>query len=95
MPLCASVCENFFRVCGFESDLWRCNNLIDNDDFNSQPKAEAHLFPGAPFKANENVKGRPRDVCTPSIKGAGSTAHLSHVVIVCSLFLLALLGNTH
>ena len=31
--MCQSVCENFFRVCGYDNDLWMCqNNMIDNGD---------------------------------------------------------------
>ena len=41
LPMCQSVCENFFRVCGYDNDLWMCqNNMIDNgDDMEVQRKS--------------------------------------------------------
>ena len=71
LPLCQSACENLFRVCKFESDLWRCEADVVHGDSEYDIRA---LFPGQPFKKNEfeNNDGRPKAVCTPSIKGSGS-----------------------
>jgi hypothetical protein len=81
LPLCTSVCENFFRVCNYEEDLWRCSADSRNGNF----------FPGEPFQANEYEAKNPKEVCTPSVKGAGVTARMSFVVALCSILLLALL----
>ena len=72
LPLCQSVCENLFRVCGFESDIWRCEaDIVDGDN-------EYDLrtfFPGQPFTRNEFYpkSKEPVAVCTPSIKGGASS----------------------
>ena len=61
-----SVCENLFRVCGFASDIWRCETgVVDGDEYDIRA-----FFPGQPFKKN----GERTAVCTPSIKGAAATA---------------------
>jgi hypothetical protein len=31
--MCQSACENFFRVCGYDEELWRCNVLIDGNNY--------------------------------------------------------------
>lgn len=74
LPMCQSVCENLFRVCGFASDIWRCEaDVIDGED-------EYDLrtfFPGQPFTRNEfqPKSNEPKAVCTPSIKGAAQSRH--------------------
>ena len=69
LQMCTSACENLFRVCGFKSDLWRCEeDVIDpEDDYDSFT-----FFPGQPFVRNEfqPKSNEPVAVCTPSIKGA-------------------------
>ncbi|KAL7430155.1 hypothetical protein ACHAXM_002056 [Skeletonema potamos] len=75
LPLCVSTCENMFRVCGFEQDLWPCyEDIIDGEDeWNTKA-----FFPGQPFRTNEfESGGQPKEVCTPSIKGAASTFGVS------------------
>lgn len=86
LPMCQSVCENFFRVCGFDEDLWMCKNIIDNE-FDIESKSidtKLSYFPGEPFKKNEyEAKKRssiPKEVCTPSIKGSASQLSLLFVV---------------
>ncbi|KAL7498343.1 hypothetical protein ACHAWT_009391 [Skeletonema menzelii] len=91
LPLCQSACENMFRVCGFEQDLWRCDeDVIDgNDEWNTRA-----FFPGQPFRKNEFERGGvPVAVCTPSIRGSASTLVTSFVIYagVLSLVLLFLL----
>jgi hypothetical protein len=62
---CYLVCENLFRVCGFESDIWRCEtDVVDGQDKNDMRT----FFPGQPFRHNEELIA----VCTPSIKGAAA-----------------------
>ena len=96
LPMCQSVCENFFRVCGYDDDLWMCqNNMIDDgDDMEAERKLnrskssngdKSLYFPGEPFKKNEYEKQKgknvPKDICTPSIKGNASQLQLSGIVI--------------
>lgn len=72
LPLCQSACENLFRVCGFESDLWRCEAGVVHGDSEYDIRA---FFPGQPFRKNEFLpksNGEPKTVCTPSIKGSAS-----------------------
>lgn len=61
-----SVCENLFRVCGFSSDLWRCEQDLVEPEDEYGPTASSY-FPGQPFARND----RDNPICTPSIKGAG------------------------
>jgi hypothetical protein len=85
--MCQSVCENFFRVCGYEKGFWMCDDLIDNADISASVKRDpSHIFPGAPFKANEYRRRKePLEVCTPSIKGKANIAHSSLLSVVCSI----------
>jgi hypothetical protein len=71
LPLCQSACENLFRVCNFETDLWRCETDVVHGDDEYDIRA---FFPGQPLAKNEflpNSDGEPKAVCTPSIKGSG------------------------
>mmetsp|Transcript_11296 Transcript_11296/g.20728 ORF Transcript_11296/g.20728 Transcript_11296/m.20728 type:complete len:259 (+) Transcript_11296:128-904(+) len=73
LPMCQSVCENLFRVCGFASDIWRCEaDIVDGEDEDTRA-----FFPGQPFVRNEfqPKSNDPKAVCTPSIKGAASSRH--------------------
>ncbi|KAL7443646.1 hypothetical protein ACHAXH_009505, partial [Discostella pseudostelligera] len=66
LPVCQSVCENLFRVCGFASEIWRCEmDVVDGEDAYDIRA----FFPGQPFKKNDERTA----VCTPSIKGAAAT----------------------
>lgn len=96
LPLCQSVCQNFFRACGMEEDLWRCNEIVDNQ-ITASEKAQDHFFPGAPFKKNEyNRRNMPTDVCTPSIKGASTLSRpysfLLRFISLCSTLVLVFLS---
>ncbi|KAL9189140.1 hypothetical protein ACHAXT_011630 [Thalassiosira profunda] len=88
LPMCTSSCENLFRVCGLESDLWRCEeDVIDpEDDYDSFT-----FFPGQPFVRNEfePKSNNPVAVCTPSIKGASPPRHGGGSLVLLS-FMLAL-----
>jgi hypothetical protein len=80
LPLCQSTCENMFRVCGFEQDLWRCTEgIVDGEDeWNTRA-----FFPGQPFRKNEfESGGQPKAVCTPSIRGAACTLGVSFAINV-------------
>ena len=63
---CRSSCENFFRVCGYEEDLWRCG---PSKYFNGyEPEQGTQLrdyFPGQPFRDYDPL----RTTCTPSLEG--------------------------
>ena len=71
LPLCQSACENLFRVCGHEKDLWRCEAGVVHGDSEYDIRA---FFPGQPFQRNEFLprSNEPKAVCTPSIKGSAS-----------------------
>lgn len=77
--MCQSVCENFFRSCGYQEELWRCSDLIDK--MSTDRGDPVNFLPGSPFKANE----RNADVCTPSIKGAGSLLRLSKLSLALTM----------
>ena len=81
LPMCQSSCENLFSVCGFASDLWRCEaDVVDgNDDYDLKA-----FFPGQPFRRNEfQAKGKePLSMCTPSIKGGGGSRALSMLSMI-------------
>ena len=84
--MCQSVCENFFRVCGYEEDMWMCHNLLDDELRlkNMQKLDKSSYFPGELFKENEyESKGRktiPKNVCTPSVHGSAQSISPSLVV---------------
>jgi hypothetical protein len=91
LPMCQSPCENMFRVCGFDLDLWRCNeDIVDGDDeWNLRA-----FFPGQPFRKNEFERGgEPKVVCTPSIKGSADTWAISFTTnaVVASFVMFLLL----
>lgn len=78
LPLCQSACQNMFRVCNFEQDLWRCDEDIIEGNDEWDVKA---FFPGQPFRKNEFERGgEPKAVCTPSIRGSASSFGTSFVV---------------
>ena len=86
-----SACENFFRVCNYSPEFYRCNiygevgedSVTDRDFSNNAENAKdiQSFFPGQPFKMNEFIpksNNEPRATCTPSIKGAaGRAMHIS------------------
>mmetsp|Transcript_45492 Transcript_45492/g.58336 ORF Transcript_45492/g.58336 Transcript_45492/m.58336 type:complete len:253 (+) Transcript_45492:81-839(+) len=66
---CRSSCENFFRVCGYEDDLWRCGpSKFFNGYGPEDGKLTRDYFPGQPFRDFDPL----RKTCTPSIEGAAS-----------------------
>jgi hypothetical protein len=88
LVLCTSVCENFFRACGYAKDMWRCGDprYFGGDgpedakdlDANGFPTYWRAMFPGAPFRLNRfDEDGAPVAVCTPSIEGAATHAGVS------------------
>ena len=90
LPLCQSACENLFRVCGFATDIWRCDvNVVDGEEDGGEDTRA--FFPGQPFQKNEfypKRSGDPKAVCTPSIKGSahsrgGVRAWRTVLIIVC------------
>jgi hypothetical protein len=87
LPMCQSACENFFRVCGYEEDLWMCDNIIDNvQEIGSKTKTSDKdegrpYFPGEPFKKNEYERRKvPKEICTPSIRGDASSIQMLKIV---------------
>ncbi len=86
LPMCQSACLNFFRVCGFEKETWRCDTPQDTE---KKPGVHHNFFPGQPFKENEYLPksgGEPKIVCTPSIKGSAPLAFNGrhHALIIIS-----------
>ena len=82
LPMCRSVCENFFRVCGYDSKLWQCDAV---------QRGANELFPGQPFKRNEFVAKTNDElgVCTPSIKNDGIRTRviMSSISILISIYM--------
>ena len=67
-------------MCGFASDIWRCEtDVVDGEDAYDLRA----FFPGQPFKKNDERNA----VCTPSIKGAAATTR--HGVWMWTLLLSA------
>lgn len=90
LPVCESVCENFFRVCGYDNELWKCNNNINGVSLNINNQFDVSgYFPGQPFQKNEYIpkSKEPKIVCTPSIKGGAlGTCGMSLLVGLLGLF---------
>ncbi len=88
--MCQSACENFFRACGYDEDLWMCSkNVIDDYRLTTTSDAgeeSTPYFPGEPFKMNEyeakRRKSQPKEVCTPSIKGNASGLKVQTITLV-------------
>ncbi|KAK1747610.1 hypothetical protein QTG54_001573 [Skeletonema marinoi] len=87
LPLCQSACENMFRVCGFEQDVWICGKTSLMEMTNG-PRGPFFLVSHFVFDCG----GEPKAVCTPSIRGPASTFGVSLVINagVASLVLLFL-----
>lgn len=82
MILCKSVCENYFKSCGYSKDMERCG---ESQYFNGYEPEKAtadkdglftvysrSFFPGQPFRENmfEEDGETPIAICTPSIKNS-------------------------
>ena len=66
---CRSSCENFFRVCGYEQDLWRCGSSAYFNGYEPEVGSQKRdYFPGQPFRDYDPF----RATCTPSLEGAAS-----------------------
>ena len=94
LPMCQSVCENLFRVCGFAPDIWRC----EEDVIDGNGESPRGFFPGQPFVKNTFMPktNEPMPICTPSIKGTASSRYgISWVgiMLVSRLLLQHLCGN--
>lgn len=92
LPMCQSACENLFRNCQIDNELWRCQvGVVDGQE---DEYSRFGFFPGEPFAKNEFVDGKrePAAVCTPSIKG-GATGMVGTgiSVFVSSCLFLAML----
>lgn len=85
LPLCRSLCENFFVNCGYEQNLWRCGKTKwFNGYFPEPPSAFPGLpentsylrdyFPGQPWRKNKFTRKGfltvELPICTPGIYGA-------------------------
>ena len=65
-------------MCGFASDIWRCETDVIDGEGEYDTRS---FFPGQPFARNEYYpkSNEPIAVCTPSIRGAATSRHGSHV----------------
>lgn len=87
LPTCRSVCENFFKSCGYAKDLWRCgrskyfNGYAPESpivDISGNVSYLRDYFPGQPFRKNEfNKAGHTIAICTPSILGSAYGSRLN------------------
>lgn len=91
---CRSSCENFFRVCGYERDLWRCGPSKYFNGYTPETgKVTRDYFPGQPFRDYDPG----RQTCTPSIEGAasrGASPSALLLVLTALATAAAALGNT-
>mmetsp|Transcript_4478 Transcript_4478/g.6830 ORF Transcript_4478/g.6830 Transcript_4478/m.6830 type:complete len:192 (+) Transcript_4478:1687-2262(+) len=87
LPMCESVCKNYFRVCGYDHSLNQCSpsrTISDSNSRSSLEETEADpyfYFPGQPFVKNDDKNL----VCTPSIKGSSHLQDIKLSVIAISL----------
>lgn len=83
LPTCKSACENFFRVCLYETDLWRCGKSKYFNGYAPEvPTVDAmgnvnylrEYMPGQPFRQNKyTTGGNEIPICTPAITGKASS----------------------
>lgn len=102
--LCRSVCENYFRSCKYDQDLWRCGPTkwlngyepekpeID-EDTGDESITWRGLFTGQPFRDYEEDTSDPENpvaipICTPGIKDAATRISLSIGIIAFAATLL-------
>lgn len=82
MPTCRSACENFFKACGYDRDLWRCGKSMYFNGYEPEkPITDSvtgdvtylrEYFPGQPFRENKYTTGGSElPICTPAITGSG------------------------
>jgi hypothetical protein len=81
LETCSSACENYFKSCGFERDIWRCGPSTffngyapeaPTSDSEGNPVYLRDYFPGQPFAENKfNLENLPLPICTPAIDGSG------------------------
>ena len=80
LPLCRSVCENFFRACSYPRAMWRCYEPANfggeaPEGTSGDQLYDAHggavfkraPIAGLPFASNVDDGGAPIAVCTPSL----------------------------
>lgn len=80
-PTCRSACENFFKACNYDRDLWRCGKSMYFNGY--EPEAPItdsvtgevtylrEYFPGQPFRENKYTTGGSElPICTPAITGS-------------------------
>ena len=94
LPTCRSACENFFKTCGYEKNLWRCGRAKYFDGkAPEEPEVDAlgnatylrDYFPGQPFRENKYTKdGDEIPICTPAILGSASPLYYKGTVIISS-----------
>jgi len=80
LPTCRSVCENFMRSCGYESQIWKCH------DSRSSSSSSRVFSPGQPFVDGTSSRSSVA-VCTPSIRGNASLIPMSWGVWIGLVFL--------
>ena len=80
LPLCRSVCENFFKACSYPRSMWRCGDPRNFGGEAPEGTAGDQLYDthgnaifkrapiaGLPFASNLDDGGVPIAVCTPSL----------------------------
>lgn len=85
LPTCGSACENFFKSCNYDNDLWRCGSSqffngyapeTANTDAQGDIFYMRDYFPGQPFQGNKfTASGDELPICTPGIKGTARRMH--------------------
>ena len=79
-PTCRSSCENFFKSCHYDRDLWRCGKSMYfngyepekpiTDSVTGEVTYLREYFPGQPFRENKYTTGGSElPICTPAITG--------------------------
>lgn len=80
---CRSACENFFRVCGYEKDLWRCgpSKYFNGYEPEGGGRPTRDYFPGQPFRDFDPF----RTTCTPHLEGAATRALAPAARLACAV----------
>lgn len=98
LPLCVSVCENYFYNCGYSQEMYRCGPSVwangyepekPTFDEDGKPTFLRSFMPGQPFIKNLfNDDGDPLAVCTPSLISPANSLRKRNIILLVFGFLL-------
>jgi hypothetical protein len=102
LPTCKSACENFFKTCNYEHDLWRCGPSqyfngyeaeMPTNDSTGNWTYYREFFPGQPFRRNKYTKMGVEDpICTPAVLGSAFSSSSQTMSLGIILLLSSVVG---